>query len=93
MELSLARCGNSAADLARKMDAATNAAAADAPLDLRVKFLHRLATRVGTLGVRLSNLGRREQALAAAQEAVDITKAPRANATRRFPSQSREEPQ
>jgi tetratricopeptide (TPR) repeat protein len=73
MELSL-RVAERRTDLARKMDAATNAAAADAPLDLRVKFLHRLATRVGTLGVRLSNLGRREQALAAAQEAVDITR-------------------
>jgi tetratricopeptide (TPR) repeat protein len=53
------------------MDAAANAAAS-APLDLRDNILNHLAARVGTLGIRLSNLGRREEALAASQEAVDI---------------------
>ena len=38
----------------------------------RENILSHLAARVGTLGIRLSNLGRREEALAASQEAVDI---------------------
>src|SRR5262249_6427608 len=33
---------------------------------------HFLAARIGTVGLRLSHLGRREEALAANQEAVDI---------------------
>ena len=35
-------------------------------------ILNHVAARVGWLGMRLSNLGRREEALAANQEAVDI---------------------
>jgi tetratricopeptide (TPR) repeat protein len=38
----------------------------------RLYLLSELAARVGSLGIRLSNLGRREEALAASQEAVDI---------------------
>jgi hypothetical protein len=53
MELSL-RVAKRRADLARKMNAAANAAAG-APLDLR----ENLAARVGTLGIRLSNLAAR----------------------------------
>jgi tetratricopeptide (TPR) repeat protein len=70
MELSL-RVAERRGDLARKMDAAANAAA-QVPLALRENILEHLAARVGTLGIRLSNLGRREEALAASQEAVDI---------------------
>jgi tetratricopeptide (TPR) repeat protein len=70
MELSL-HVAERRADLARKMDAAANAAAGSPP-ELRENVLNHLAARVGTLGIRLSNLGRREEALAASQEAVDI---------------------
>jgi tetratricopeptide (TPR) repeat protein len=59
------------ADLARKLGAAADAAA-DVPADVRENVLNHLASRVGTLGIRLSNLGRREEALAASQEAVAI---------------------
>jgi tetratricopeptide (TPR) repeat protein len=69
MELSLS-VAERRTDLARKMEAAANAAGAS--LDRRENILNRLAARVGTLGVRLSNLGRREEALAASQKAVDI---------------------
>jgi hypothetical protein len=55
--------------LARKLDAAADAAA-DLPPDMRENVLNRLASRVGTLGIRLSDLGRREEALAASKEAV-----------------------
>ncbi|MFN0182134.1 MAG: tetratricopeptide repeat protein [Gemmatimonadales bacterium] len=40
----------------------------------RETVLNRLAVAVGTFGIRLSNLGRREEALAASQEAVDINR-------------------
>jgi hypothetical protein len=50
----------------------SNAAAADTSAEAREQILNRLAARVGTLGIRLSNLGRREEALAASQEAVEI---------------------
>jgi hypothetical protein len=56
---------------ARKSVAA-NAEAADIPPEWREGILNRFATSVGRLGIRLSNLGRREEALAATQEAVDI---------------------
>jgi len=59
------------ADLARQLDAATSAAA-DVPQELREQTLDHLAACVGTLGTRLSIVGRREEALAATQEAVDI---------------------
>jgi tetratricopeptide (TPR) repeat protein len=68
MELSL-RVAELRVDLARKSAAD---AAAKVPPDLRENVLNHLASRAGTLGVRLSNLGRREEALAATQEAVDI---------------------
>jgi tetratricopeptide (TPR) repeat protein len=61
MELSLAVAAIRV-DLARKLGSAADAA----------EVLNHLASRVGTLGIRLSNLGRREEALAASQEAVDI---------------------
>jgi tetratricopeptide (TPR) repeat protein len=70
MELSL-RVAERRADLARKLDGAADTAA-DLPPDMRENVLNRLASCVGTLGIRLSNLGRREDALAASQEAVDI---------------------
>jgi hypothetical protein len=90
MEISL-RVAERRADLARKMDAAANAAA-QVPLALRENILEHLAARVGTLGNRLSNLGRREEALAAAQEAVDIyRRCP--NPARRLPPPSRDEPE
>jgi hypothetical protein len=57
MELSLS-VAERRANVARKMDAGANAAAG-APLDLRESILNHLAARVGTLGIRLSNLGRR----------------------------------
>jgi len=69
MELSL-RVAERRAELARKLDAAADATA-DAPLEVREKILSHLAARVSTLGIRLSDLGRREEALAASQEAVD----------------------
>ncbi len=59
------------ADVARQLDAGASEAA-DVTPDLREQILSHLAARIGTLGTRLSNLGRREEALAATQEAVDI---------------------
>ena len=44
----------------------------DVTAEVRETGLNHLADRVGTLGVRLSDLGRREEALAASQEAVKI---------------------
>jgi tetratricopeptide (TPR) repeat protein len=44
----------------------------DGSLKPQEVLLSERAGRVGTLGIRLSNLGRREEALAASQEAVDI---------------------
>jgi tetratricopeptide (TPR) repeat protein len=70
MELSLSVAARRA-DLARELDAAA-AAATDVPPAMREEVLNHLAARVGTLGNRLSNVGRREEALAANQEAVDI---------------------
>jgi tetratricopeptide (TPR) repeat protein len=69
MELSLS-VAKRRAELARKLAGAADAAA-DVPPDMRENVLNHLASRVGTLGIRLSNLGRREEALAASQEAVD----------------------
>ena len=69
MELSLSVAAKRA-DLARNLDAA--GAAADVPPDMREQILDHLAARINTLGIRLSNLGRLEEALAASQEAVDI---------------------
>ena len=67
---------------ARRLELAQNlkfaaAAAADVPPEPREQILNHLAARAGTLGIRFSNLGRREDALAASQEAVDIRTAPR----------------
>jgi len=70
MELSL-HIAERRAELARQLHAA-NEARADAPSDVRDFILNDLTARIETLGIRLSNLGRREQALAASQEAVDI---------------------
>jgi tetratricopeptide (TPR) repeat protein len=69
MELSLAVAARRA-DLARKLD--TAGAAADVTPDMREQILNHLAARAGTFGIRLSNLGRSEEALAVSQEAVDI---------------------
>ena len=69
MELSLSVAARRV-DLARRLDPA--AEAADVTLDMHEQFLDHLATRVGRLGSRLSNLGRHEDALAATQEAVHI---------------------
>jgi hypothetical protein len=70
MELSLA-VARRRVDVARNLDAAA-AAATDVAPDTREQILDHLAARVGTLGIRLSSLGRREEELAASQEAVDI---------------------
>src|SRR5262249_27576609 len=70
MALSL-RVAGRRAELARKLAAAVNVAAHPTP-ELGEQIMNRLAARVGTLGIRLSNLGRHEQALSATQEAVDI---------------------
>jgi tetratricopeptide (TPR) repeat protein len=68
MELSLSVAGH-LVDLARK-SGGTAVAVSDLPLE--EYRLSSLAAALGTLGTRLSNLGRREEALAASQEAVDI---------------------
>jgi tetratricopeptide (TPR) repeat protein len=60
-------------DLARKLGAAA-AAPADSAAQLREQILAQLAARVVTLGIRLSALGRLEEALAASLEAVDVFK-------------------
>ncbi|EXI90554.1 MAG: putative O-linked N-acetylglucosamine transferase, SPINDLY family [Candidatus Accumulibacter regalis] len=44
----------------------------DAAADQRETILSRLAASANTLGIRLSKLGRREEALAASREAVDL---------------------
>ena len=59
------------AHLARERLAVTDAAE-DATADQRDAALNRLAANADTLAICLSNLGRREEALAASQEAVDI---------------------
>jgi tetratricopeptide (TPR) repeat protein len=69
MELSL-HVAERRAELARQLYAA--ATAADASSRVREFILNHLAARIGTLGPRLSNLGRHEEALATTQEAVDI---------------------
>jgi tetratricopeptide (TPR) repeat protein len=69
MELSLT-VATQLTDHARKLEAAS--AAADISPSLRDAALTYLADRVDTLGIRLSNLGRHEEALAASREAVDI---------------------
>jgi tetratricopeptide (TPR) repeat protein len=66
MELSL-----HVAELARQLHAADEADAAGSS-EVREFILNHLAARIATLGIRLSDLGHREQALAASQEAVDI---------------------
>jgi tetratricopeptide (TPR) repeat protein len=68
MELSLS-VAERLVDLARESEGAADAAA---ELLLDTSRLSHLAAQVGTLGIRLSNLGRREEALAPSQEAVDI---------------------
>lgn len=70
MELSLSVAARRTA-LARELDAVA-AGATDVPLGVREEFLKHLAERVGTLGMRLSAVGRREEALAPSEEAVDI---------------------
>jgi tetratricopeptide (TPR) repeat protein len=72
MEFSL-RVAERYADLARNWKTAADAAGL--PGEERDRLLDRAASGFGTLGIRLSNLGRREQALAASQEAVDIYRA------------------
>src|SRR5262249_28886073 len=68
MELSL-RVAERVADLARQWDAAVNAST---PLEVREGIRNHVASGLDSLGIRLSDLGRHEEALAAAQEAVDI---------------------
>ena len=70
MDLSL-RVADWRAGLARALVAAIDEAP-DATAEVREDALAHHAARVGTLGNRLSNLGRREEALAASQEAVDL---------------------
>ena len=60
--------------MAHELLAAAGAAAAPES-DARRTLLGSLAGRLGILGIRLSNLGRREEALAASKEAVDIRRA------------------
>ena len=71
MELSL-RVAERRANLARDSAASTDNTADAAPPDAGQKVLSRLADCLNTLGVRLSNLGRHEEALGATQEAVGI---------------------
>ncbi|HMA73957.1 MAG TPA: hypothetical protein VKP67_21110, partial [Xanthobacteraceae bacterium] len=68
MELSL-RVAERRAEFSRAIAATLEP---DAAPELRETILRHLAARSGTLGIRLSNLGRREEALAASQEAVAI---------------------
>ena len=70
MDVSL-RVSARRADLARERLSDDNVAE-DAPADWRETTLNHLAGCVGTLAIRFSNLGRREEALAASQEAVDF---------------------
>ncbi|MGP0094164.1 MAG: TIR domain-containing protein [Xanthobacteraceae bacterium] len=70
MDLSL-RIAERRDQLARSLKSAADAAEELAE-DHKIAVLSDLAARSGTLSVRLSNLGRREDALAASQEAVDI---------------------
>jgi len=70
MELSLS-VATRLADAARKSGAGA-AAATDVPPELQEKLLALLASRVDTLVIRLSNVGRREEAWSAAKEVVDI---------------------
>jgi TIR domain/Tetratricopeptide repeat len=58
-------------ELARELESAADAGPA-VPSEVREEALNYLAARLGNLGIRLFNLGRREEALAASQEAVDI---------------------
>jgi tetratricopeptide (TPR) repeat protein len=59
------------ADLSRKSVAEADAAE-NGPPDMREQLTNYLAVRLANLGTRLSNLERREEALAATQEAVEI---------------------
>jgi tetratricopeptide (TPR) repeat protein len=70
MDLSLA-VAEKREQLARQQQSTVDAG--NAPETQRAS--EQLAARLGTLGVRLSDLGRREEALAASQEAVDIYRA------------------
>jgi tetratricopeptide (TPR) repeat protein len=70
MELSL-RVAERLEQLARPLVAAVDVGS-DSSEEQRAAIQSHLADRVGTLGNRLSNLGRGEEALAATKEAVDI---------------------
>ena len=72
MELSL-RVAERFAELARDWKSTANAV--DMSGAQRDTVLNSAAAGLGTLGIRLSNLGRREDALKASQEAVDIYRA------------------
>jgi hypothetical protein len=56
-------------------------------------FLPDLAASLNNIGGDFSNLGRREEALAASQEAVDLRSAPGASPPRRLPARPRVEPE
>jgi tetratricopeptide (TPR) repeat protein len=70
MSLSL-RVAERLAAWAKDVHAAADASA-NVPSGVRDEILEHLAARIGTLSIRLSNLGRREEALGASQEAVAI---------------------
>ena len=53
----------------------------------------KLATRANNRSLRLADLGRREDALEAIQQAVEIRPRPRARTARRLPARPRQEPQ
>jgi len=68
MDFALAVAERRAGLARRQLESLTD----DANEETQLAALHHLAARVGTLGIRLSSLGRREDALSASQEAVDI---------------------
>jgi tetratricopeptide (TPR) repeat protein len=70
MEFSL-RVAERRAHIAREISV-TAETGADTTSEERPQLLDHLAGRLGTLGIRLSQLGRRERALMASQEAADI---------------------
>ena len=70
MDVSLA-VAHRRAQLSREFLAGADAQA-ELDEDAKLGALDHLSARLGTLGIRLSNLGRREEALAASQEAVDL---------------------
>jgi tetratricopeptide (TPR) repeat protein len=71
MNLSL-RVAGRRTHLARELVATADGASEDVAPHDQQEILNHVAARLDTLGIRLSNLGRREEALAASQEAVDI---------------------